>query len=368
MNANDAHFLLPLSTSYHAQECLAVPSYQEPPTSSASSSAPPDTDTPAVKLLENLLDEITSKSVSAPIPEFLPTSPHANAPLLGHLHQEKPMDVLGRSLSTGMRRSAFDFVNSSANVSAQGNDILRLYDGLCADVPPNSSRRQSPVQMPSYSPTSCHPQGTNPCMPEVCPSESRRFIPAPRPESARLAVAPAPSKFCHLCSRYVSPGKYCLRFTIAMFVSYHGDYLAYKYVRFWRIYDLTHILFGLTRTQPLVRAICSNREFGRCKKTVCRACFAEHPEWNWDEATAPGSRWECPHCTSECAHIPKARCAIYKRVNQKRRTARLAKKAAKVTKSTNTCIGRSEMLSEIMLLGIAPPPFSCWSDPPNKLP
>lgn len=61
---------------------------------------------------------------------------------------------------------------------------------------------------------------------------------------------------------------------------------------------------------------CANLASGACRKVVCEKCFAEY-KWDWELATHPASRWECPHCRAMCPD--RAQCAIYRRTNERRR-------------------------------------------------
>jgi len=66
-------------------------------------------------------------------------------------------------------------------------------------------------------------------------------------------------------------------------------------------------------------AFCSNIDRGYCQKTVCRKCFAKFG-WDFEKATNPETKWECPHCRHECPE--RARCHIYFKANYRRRVRR----------------------------------------------
>lgn len=76
-----------------------------------------------------------------------------------------------------------------------------------------------------------------------------------------------------------------------------------------------------TRTSRKMR--CSNLMTEvKCRKAVCEPCF-EDMNWDFEKAAKAPKLWLCPHCTGLCPQIRKARCHIYKRVNRRRREAKV---------------------------------------------
>lgn len=95
----------------------------------------------------------------------------------------------------------------------------------------------------------------------------------PRSRRARKKSVPVPSRFCHICAR----------------------------------------------TQKSRKMFCANlRTDVKCRKSVCEPCFIE---LGWDFAQTPHT-WLCPHCRGICAAVPRARCHIYTKTNEKRKAAR----------------------------------------------
>lgn len=54
----------------------------------------------------------------------------------------------------------------------------------------------------------------------------------------------------------------------------------------------------LRRAERVTAVACRNLCTGRCRKVICKRCFDEY-NWDWRQAIAAGSRWDCPHCRKE---------------------------------------------------------------------
>lgn len=54
----------------------------------------------------------------------------------------------------------------------------------------------------------------------------------------------------------------------------------------------------LRRAERVTAVACRNLCTGRCRKVICKRCFDEY-NWDWRQAIATGSRWDCPHCRKE---------------------------------------------------------------------
>lgn len=95
----------------------------------------------------------------------------------------------------------------------------------------------------------------------------------PRARRGRKRSLPVPSRFCHICAR----------------------------------------------TQKSRKMYCANLQTEmKCRKSVCEPCFVE---LGWDFAQCPAN-WLCPHCRGICNVVPRARCHIYTKTNEKRKAAR----------------------------------------------
>lgn len=75
------------------------------------------------------------------------------------------------------------------------------------------------------------------------------------------------------------------------------------------------------RTQKSRKVVCGNIASGACRKAVCELCFVEHG-WDFGHAEAEQSAWCCPHCRGLCNTVPRARCHIYNKTNERRKSAR----------------------------------------------
>lgn len=74
------------------------------------------------------------------------------------------------------------------------------------------------------------------------------------------------------------------------------------------------------RTQKSEKVYCNNLGTERkCRKAVCEPCFKE---LRWDFQRAKQGGWICPHCAGACSGMPRARCHIYRKTNQRRKAGR----------------------------------------------
>lgn len=69
----------------------------------------------------------------------------------------------------------------------------------------------------------------------------------------------------------------------------------------------------LRRAERVTAVACHNLCTGRCRKVICKRCFDEY-NWDWKEATAKDSQWDCPHCRKEfvvyCQLLPSLLVAL----------------------------------------------------------
>jgi len=107
--------------------------------------------------------------------------------------------------------------------------------------------------------------------PEHPPVSMPPAVSAEPPASPQGLVTLTPSTFCHVCGRPNSRG---------------------------------------------AQVVCSNIRLGQCQKAVCELCFQRNGWTGFAEASAPGSKWQCCHCTDSCPE--QARCYVYKKANKRR--------------------------------------------------
>lgn len=88
----------------------------------------------------------------------------------------------------------------------------------------------------------------------------------------------------------------------------------------------------LRRAGRVTLLSCANALEGSCRKVVCKKCF-ETFSWDWEEAIQPNSRWSCTHCRQECPQ--RAQCHIYKRTNNRRHQALLARRQKEESEQEN---------------------------------
>lgn len=97
-----------------------------------------------------------------------------------------------------------------------------------------------------------------------------------KPRRARKNTTPQPSRFCHICAR----------------------------------------------TQKSRKMFCANLNTDKkCRKAVCEPCFVELM-WDFQKATECKGEWHCPHCRGICDRVPRARCHIYTKTNEKRKATK----------------------------------------------
>lgn len=97
-----------------------------------------------------------------------------------------------------------------------------------------------------------------------------------KPRRARKSATPQPSRFCHICAR----------------------------------------------TQKSRKMFCANLNTEKkCRKAVCEPCFVEL-RWDFEIAVEGKEKWHCPHCRGMCGSVPRARCHIYTKTNEKRKASK----------------------------------------------
>lgn len=76
------------------------------------------------------------------------------------------------------------------------------------------------------------------------------------------------------------------------------------------------------RTQKSRKMFCANLNTEKkCRKAVCEPCFKEL-RWNFEKALEGREKWHCPHCRGMCESVPRARCHIYTKTNEKRKASK----------------------------------------------
>lgn len=97
-----------------------------------------------------------------------------------------------------------------------------------------------------------------------------------KPRRSRKSATPQPSRFCHICAR----------------------------------------------TQKSRKMFCANLSTDKkCRKAVCEPCFVEL-KWDFLKAMEGKGEWHCPHCRGICNSVPRARCHIYTKTNEKRKATK----------------------------------------------